>query len=450
VQQLAPVAEGLAEATLEAAEPERTVYSGPEWEELGVPLAEVLHGGDLDIYPEVLEGRYFQIQFKSNRLAITAGGHVGLIPINDRVAIEVRPRVEIRNLERIFAIGRGEPLPLHRYIRRYAAHEEMTPSLLDALAEALIGSLERVTERGLHREYVVRTSTMPFPRGRILIGRTVQQVASRGIRHKVVSSWFEPTVDTAPNRCLKYAAWTLLQRYSRMKQLPHRRSALVAGLNGAYQFFDGVELELSRDWLGDRRVQDPSTMPSGRDYYSDALQLAVAIAREEGIRFRDQGDLALPTLLVDMDALFESYVREVLAGYFRQVPNPPQVLDGNLAPPRGGRKALFDTEPSEDATPDVVVIPSAAGRPPVIVEVKYRPLEGQPQRADLNQVIGYGVSYRAQSVVLVQPAKRAADAGMRKVGVIDKLTMHAYALDLSSERLHAVEHSLGKAIHELL
>lgn len=409
----------------------------------------MLRGNDLDVYAEVLAGRYFDLQFKADRLVVSAAGYVGYITLNDRVAIEVRPRVPIANLERVFAVGKGQPLQLRRHTRRYASHDESAPSLLDTLAEALADSVSVIETSGLHRDYVRRVDDSGAPRGRILVSRTIQQLEARGIRHRVVSSWFESTVDTAPNRCLKYALWTVLQRYSSIRQLTRVRLELLRRLNLALRVFDGVRLDGGREWLNDPRVSQPGTMPAIRSYYEDALRLAVAIVTEQGIRFRDQGELALPSQLLDMANLFESYVREVLRRHLRQAPGTYRVLDGNQKPPTGGSKMLFD-EPSNDITPDVVVLAGASAERTVVVEVKYKPLEGKPDRLDTYQAITYGTSYRAKAVVLVQPTKSPANAGLHNLGTIGTLSVLAYGVDLSSTDLRATEHNLGRAIEGLM
>lgn len=437
-------------ARLDSAEPERTVHSGAEWEVLDVPLTDVLLGNDLDIYPEILAGHYFDIEFKSDRLALSGGGYVGYIPLNDRVAIDIAPRVPIENLERLFVIGKGRPLPLRRHIRRYAPHVEIAPSLLDTLAEALADSIAEIERLGLHREYVQRIEEATYPRGRVLNGRTLQRFASVNVRHRVATSWFEPTVNTAPNQCLKYALWTVSQRYSRMKQLSGERLELLARVNRAFRVFDGVHFGLGRDWLNHPLVKDPRRMPPIRAYYEDPLYLAVALLSDQGIRFREQGVLALPSLLLDMTDLFEAYIREVLDRFFKQSDQDIRVLDGNLSPPRGDRKRLFDQSPSVDATPDVVLRPSSAHSSPVLVEVKYKPLGGIPERSDVNQVIAYAASYRSHVVVLAQPVRRNADAGLRPLGQIDDLRVYTYGLDVGSAKLPRVESDFGKAMQNLL
>lgn len=433
--------------------PERSVFPGTEWEPLDVPLDRLLRGSTLDLYPEIASGRYIGIRFKGDQLSLTAAGYVGLIPLNDRVAIEVEPRVRVANLERLFAVAKGQPLPLRRHVRGYAPNSDAVPSLLEMLAQALVDSTDPIETYGLHREEVERRYESTYPRGRILLGATTQRFDARGIRHRAVVSRFERTVDNAPNRCLKYALWLVAQRYSRVKQLTREQAQLLARTNRSLHTFDGVSLEPRRDWLSDLLVRDPSKMPPIRQYYEDALYLALAIVSENSLRFREEGELRLPSLVLNMHDLFESYLREVLRRQIGQLPGRHRVLDGNLAAPAGGQKGLFDEEPTEDANPDIVIRPASADAPVVIVEVKYKPFDasGAIERDDLNQVIAYGASYRARAVVVAQPIRDASSkVGLSKVGTIGPLTIYGYGYDLGASNLASTEVAFGRCIHGLL
>jgi 5-methylcytosine-specific restriction endonuclease McrBC regulatory subunit McrC len=191
-------------------------------------------------------------------------------------------------------------------------------------------------------------------------------------------------------------------------------------------------------------------MPPIRDYYQDALYLAMALISEQSVRFREEGELTLPSLLLDMDVLFEDYVREVLRRQLHQLPGAYRAWDGNQAPPAGGQKMLFDEQPSESASPDVVIRSESDQSPVVIVEVKYKPLGKTPQRDDINQVIAYGASYRARAVVLAQPTKDSAEAGLHRLGTLGPLSVYSYGVDLGAQHLADVETAFARDMHRLL
>src|SRR5262249_18343539 len=99
----------------------QVVREGIQVQERGTVLlpAEIVRpDGSLDLYPDVLNR--FQPVFSQGRPAIQCGGWMGYIPLNDRFALEVSPRVPIGNLERIIGIAAGvDPEILKKYTRRF-------------------------------------------------------------------------------------------------------------------------------------------------------------------------------------------------------------------------------------------------------------------------------------------------------------------------------------------
>jgi 5-methylcytosine-specific restriction enzyme subunit McrC len=150
----------------------------------------------------------------------------------------------------------------------------------------------------------------------------------------------------------------------------------------------------------------------------------------------------MPSIVIEMHRVFESYVRTVLADGVRD-DERLDVLNGNAE----GRKPLYDEQPSEDATPDIVLERNRA--PVVILDVKYKPANGLPSRDDLNQVITYGISYRASTVVLVQPRADNSDRmGLIHLGDINGRSVYQYVIDLSGE-LEAEEAAMVDAVRNL-
>jgi len=109
------------------------------------------------------------------------------------VLLDVRPRVPLKNLERMMRIGGDTPLDLSPYVRSYDTHEEAVPSMIDFFARALINSIQEIKFNGLHTEYIQRAQDTSFPRGRLLLGETMRRHQAYGIGHRVAASWFEPS-----------------------------------------------------------------------------------------------------------------------------------------------------------------------------------------------------------------------------------------------------------------
>lgn len=336
------------------------------------------------------------------------------------------------------------------FTRKYETHPDSAPSLLDLLAQSLINVVNHIEIQGLHREYVRREADTSFPRGRILMNETTRRHIARGVNHKVRASWFEPTADTAPNRCLKYTIWYLAQRYKSVATRTGTRK-IIAELNRLYRVFDGAELDLSTSFLKESLIQEPDRIPSIRAYYVPAINLALTIIHDRGIKFDGREDrLLMSSMIWSMEKITEAYLREVLR--FRlQKTRSLRVLDGNKRGPGGAKKLLFDEAPSEPATPDIVIAHTFEEREtwPVVMDVKYKIYEGFADRPDIEQVVTYGLSYRSPNVVLVHPRIRESHHGLFTIGRMGPLTIHQHAFDFGAADLEVEESLFAERVRDL-
>jgi 5-methylcytosine-specific restriction enzyme subunit McrC len=422
-------------------------YVALEQAPVDVELADLVDAhGRLEVYPAVESKDYFTIALSRGRLRLRARGYVGLIPLNDRVVIDVRPRVRIENFTRVLRVARYAPIALEHAPRNYALEQEWDESLLDVYSEALIDRVEAVRLRGLLREYQRHEEVSSYPKGRILVRETATRLAPRGLSHVAASTWHHRSADNAPNRCLKYALWFLAQRYTRLERTTDSRR-ILRRINRLYRLFDGVQLEHRRSFLRDALVVGRHRLPSLRAYYRPALDIALAIIREHAVSFEREGTaLELRSLILNMHQIFEDYVRNVLAREANDNGWALRVLDGNERP---GKKLVFDQRPSEWATPDVVIQEEGAVLlTPALLEVKYKPGSGA-DRSDLNQAITYAASYRSPNVVLVQPRGDSGPSGLRRLGTLGDISVYHYILDLGADDLAEKEVQFGQAVHQL-
>lgn len=382
------------------------------------------------------------------KVRLQARGYIGLIPLNDRVAIDVIPRTPVRNLSRLLMVAQHAPDLLLR-TRRYAHDPLWADSLLDAYAYGLLDRMDEIASNGLLREYHNRVETTSFPRGRILAGSTIRQLHVRGIRHQAVASWFERDPDNAANRCLKYALWFLAQRLSQATSPTGKRRYLLDRLAPLYAIFSDVTLDHSLAFLHDGLVNGERRLPSLRAYYRPALDIATAIILEHGVKLDAGGDaIRLPSLILNMNRLFEHYLRNALRTQGREQQWEHEVLDGNT----DGRALLFDDAPSEDATPDIVLRDPITSRCSLILEVKNVPIKGiYSDRSAIEQAVTYGVSYRCNQVVLAHPRSHSGDfSGLRLQGKLGELAIYQYVYDLSADPLENEEARFAVAIQELV
>ena len=113
------------------------IFEAREREPTTIPIDDILRDGILDIIPEVQRREYFDITFRGDRLTVTAGKYVGLIPLNERVFIRVEPKVPVGSLLLMLSAVEGEVIELAILNRCYRTTPGTpTPHLLTAIASA--------------------------------------------------------------------------------------------------------------------------------------------------------------------------------------------------------------------------------------------------------------------------------------------------------------------------
>lgn len=410
-----------------------SVYRAREREATSIPIQDVLRDGEIDILPQVQGHDYFDIRFQGDRLRVTAGKYVGLIPLNQRVYIEVEPKMPVKNLMSILSAVGGELVELSVLEREYrTAPGTAAAPMLEAVANAFVIALRRVEVTGIPKTYEPTTEAGPILKGQIRFNNSVQRFWSRGARHQAVCTYFDLTSDLIENRLLRYAIHLLLAQ--------HRATGALARGASALAHFEelltraGVTLER----VDLRRLAPDAATRESPDYIR-AFRLARLIVSGEGIELPASGsDVALPSFLVNMESVFERYVRHTSLRCFPDL----EVLDGN----RTGAKPLFDDRRTPPANPDVVVR-RPGGEYLLVLEAKYKVSEN---RDDINQVIAYALSYRIPQIVIVLPAEAPADKGLDTIGEMHGIRVLRYRLNLSATDLQGEERDFAAALRPLL
>lgn len=449
----------------------RKRYPCKEYGNIPVPLTDMVVNGQLDLYPEIIDKRYLLMHLNKGQVIFQAGGIIGLIPVNDRVAIEVEPRVPISNVERLVRMAEHMPNTLPTFPRSYGTHPEWSGGIVDQLAEELLAGIAQIDAQGLERAYPQRTMDTSFPRGKIQVGVTVQRHLARGVPHRVTASWFQPSVDTVVNRCIKYAVWYLLaHHYQRLQPYAGMRQ-MVRRLNRGYQLFGGVTLDQTCAFLDDPLVRDPTRMSVLRSYYQNTLAVATTIIRNRGVAFTGEGtELQLPSLILNLEVAFEAYIRRIIQEHFIAVAPDLRVFDGKqtiaVEGTRPSAAPLFARPPQDNpnafddhlgrhtgTTPDVVVqLPGHAddnATYPMLCEVKYKPIKGLPDRSEMEQAIVYGVAHDAPHVVIVCPRTGTAHRLMT-IGHIGEIVLHLYLFDLAADDIEAEEYHFAADLFNLV
>lgn len=380
---------------------EPTVYRGREHSEVEIPLEAMLKAGRLDIFDEVKGKNYFQIYSKGADLVFQCGGFVGLIPINEEVAIEVAPRVSISNLDRILRQA-SAPHKIFTLINRSYAASQETSYLIDLLADALVAGVEEIVEWGKHKEYARKIYSGHPRSGRILIKETSRLRAKNPGTVSASTARFERDSRNVFNTCIRFALEQLIRTLS--AEAAQRHLQRLSRLNLAWQNFPEVRVSGDAKQIAaevERRAARERLSPP----YVRTLPLANAVLRGFGPSQRNlPPSFSLGSLIFDVADAFEKYVRASLSEHLKAT-----VLDGNQAGPGGAKRLLFPGSTNVltrnvHTTPDILVLSEDNATSVCVLDVKYKPYSGMPDRNDINQALAYAIAYGTSCCGLVYPA----------------------------------------------
>lgn len=401
-----------------------------------IPISELVTENRLEVFPEVESEGYFTVKFRGPDLYLTAGRFVGRIPVSPTITIEVTPKLPVSNLARVVEIAEHPLQGIESFPRLYLRTPELTDGILEFLARNLVKALEEIETHGLSKTYVLSATNSSHPRGRINFRQTTLLNYSRGIRHKLYSSRYEHTIDHSHNRLLKYVLWFVAQRLSRTSR---RDRELCSSLNRMLLLFEGVSFDRSKKLIESVREDLLSKrIPANRRYYEGALAIALTILSGQGISLVGHGsEVELSSYIIDFETLFESYLRQVLrANMVVELPGI-RIRDGNGE----AKKRLFDNRKEPTANPDIVI--DEPGSIKMIADVKYK---DKIDRADINQVITYGCSYRVSNLLLIHQSGVNEASGIQLVGRMDQYSLYRYAYDLANASLEQEEKAFCQAI----
>ncbi|AFQ49460.1 5-methylcytosine restriction system specificity protein McrC [Burkholderia cepacia] len=415
-----------------------------EYEPVEVDSSLFMNGAELLVYPGVLERDYISIRWRKGRPVFFAGGYVGIIPVNDRLVLDVRPKVPLDNLERIIRLSNHAPYELSGLERSYASHNEATAPIEDFLIDSFLDKVDAIHESGMLRAYLRREAEGDFPKGRLNMGRTIS-LQARGTR-KVAFGWSERGIDTPQNRLIKLALLRAIGADSAARS-KRRKARLALHL----EYLEQVAECEATDILEHRLITDLDTVPDTRDYYRPAMALAKLILQGGGLDFSASGtDVFANSLLLDLDVAFEGYVRFVLQDLNATTANY-RVFDGNVAAGEGRKKELLkrtdfpeQIERTIDATPDVVIEMYAPPRLPanIVLDMKYKETKTVAERSDLNQLIAYAASYASDAAVFVFPSRSEDQRGLQCLGLVGGIPVYQYFMNLGAANIHDEEQRL--------
>ena len=400
-------------------------------------LAQVMHEGRIRLFPHVEKKGLLFLQFKKNSVTVSAGPFIGLIPLNENVLIDVKPKMPVGNLARVVDISRLSLERIPSQKREYLLEKAESISALKFFASEFVESVRDAISSGVYKVYSKAHVVSSQPRGRVDIRATLRDCWSRGREHLVSTQRFRQTPNMPVNRAIKAALEYILVR------APAWGEDGIALVRLASAVHRGMPSEISSILPHDsricRKIISEKLLPPSRHYYYGCLEMALAILENKSVSIHNDGDdLLSSTFIVNFETVFESYLRRSL---HQHAGDDFWVRDGNAE----GKKQLFDDKKDPPAQPDIVMIHKGTRRK-IIAEVKYKE---KPNRDDINQAITYGLSYKCDQVVLVHQCKDSGRRGLRPIGSIDGVRLNAYGFDLASSNLEVEEHEFSDCLVRL-
>ncbi len=416
------------------------IFRGVERQPIGVPLSDVLTAsGKLDILPSVVSKGYFDIDYRNGQLTLVAGKYIGLIPINDRVLIEVRPKAEMGDLLHILEIAEEDLGYLHFFERSYKDKSGSESTIIQIIVRSLLRQLRAVAQEGLHKTYSLTHLHGTF-KPRINFPRTMQKNWCRGAFSQTSSDVFEFTKDNPLNRLVKYTLW-YCGRYSTVAKASED---IRSELEYFYNLFATVPLDTSLGFLPEAKsMVTLKKIPQLRQYYSELAKTCFLIAEHRSISLESEGNsVSLLSFILNLEDIFEKYVRNVVKKFCSTAGSDFRILDGNTEL----RARLFHDARSFDIKPDIAFRIGACT--PLVVDVKYKP---KVSESDRYQIITHALSLGSSRAILVLPGYGDGLRGLVRRGQIKDasgIEVYEYHLNLESQ-LPEQEADLGNSLLSL-
>jgi len=406
------------------------VYSAKERSTTIIPIQQILSKeGTPYLYPEVLSKQYFDIKYRSNELVLVAGKYIGLIPLNENIAINVKPKVPIKSLIHIISKAGGSLDFLEFFMRQYLPTQKADEPIFELLARSLVVLLRKLDEGGVYKEYLEKSENSTTPRGRMNFRKTAAHNWPRGKFSKIYIDFYEFTADTPLNRMIKFALWYCLNCMTKFKSSDVN---LIRQLHFYYGFFGTVLLDKNR--LFSTKAKDlieNNKIPPLRHYYINICKLCSYILEQAGIQVNEEvGEIQALSFVIDMETMFENYVRNVLRDSVLILKSALMVYDGN----KEGKGFLFQDNKRYEAKPDIILKNGDQCR--LLIEVKYKT---KLQESDRYQVIAHSLSYSANRAVLLVPYDGQPQRGLVKLGSIGDIEVYEYYYNLESQNLDLEE-----------
>ena len=323
------------------------------------------HGDKVAVeFPTPITGRPWQL---------TSQGWVGYIPLGERVALSLAPRVPLSNVFRMLEYAYRLEFVMLEGLMESSSLRELYERLANVLAKRVLDRM-RI---GLYRAYIPEADTIQQIRGRLDLSRRLR----RPWAVDLPCEYHEHTPDVDENQIL---AWTLL-RVARSGACSDR---VLPTIRHAYRSLQGSVSVLP---FKPAACVDRLYNRLNEDYRP--LHALCRFFLEHSGPTHELGDREMIPFLVSMPKLFESFV----AAWSRQHLPLPLRMEVQ-------ETVRLDDDSGLRFQIDLVLYDIERDRPLAVLDTKYKSAL-QPSEADVQQVVAYAASKGCKRAFLVYPVE---------------------------------------------
>jgi 5-methylcytosine-specific restriction enzyme subunit McrC len=375
-----------------------------------------------------------------SELYLKIGAVVGRLPLTAGYALDVAPKFPMSNLTRLLALseeGFSKRADIFRLYEKSSPDGFVPELLVRSLAE----HLHKASTEGYHREYLKQVKLTSI-RPRINFGKSSQNCWARGQYTKAVTEQFQYTYDNLENQLLKLGCHVALAHCKNNKSANLDLPIISHTLSD----LNAVSIK-SPDVLLSDYAHRGSRIPTFKNGINKAVEISVELILRTGIVFDgfDEG-IELPSFLINLDNVFEAYIRNVLRNGLSNLKSTAFVRDGNQ---KAWQKPFFDDTGAGLAKPDLLFFEGSKKQPCIIGDVKYK---REIAVEDRYQVISHALSHSCNTAILVAPAESAQKAGLVRVGKLgpqgNEIELYEFRFDLEGTMANS-EEALVRSISQL-
>ena len=319
-------------------------------------------------------------------IRIKAKNFVGFIPLDDNYLLIVSPKVIVEDFLYMLFRARGkktEPTDFERIVKTGRERGLEYPNVFHFLLYVLLQELEKIRTVGFLKKAIPKTENRKSIKGKILVKETILKNHALGKKNEVWCSYYELSKNIPENIAIKFTLWLLLN----ISETP--RSAVTEFFE-RYRYFYGITLPSKMDFL--ERVEDSiekNKIPTSRQYYMDILNLCIFFITHSKLDYRSGKEIKLRAFVIDMNAVFEEYIRWVLTDNLSKEITVKRVV-----------MPLFDDMSSNGYNVDPDYVFTEKDSFICIADAKYKQ---EPSTDDFYQILTYLDVFDLQKGILIYP-----------------------------------------------